>query len=384
MTIFFLIAVSLLILGVIARDVRTARRLPQVAPLLDTEAIPTTVSIIIPARNEARNIGRCLAGLASHPLPNVEIIVLDDDSTDGTGDVARSFREQLLKLRVITGQPLPSGWVGKCWACWQAARASTGEWILFLDADTVPQPGMLPAMLNYAITNRCDMVTTLAYIELGSFWECVIMPPFVNLIQAVFPVDQVNDPNSPYAIANGQCILVRRDVYFAVDGHRAVRDSVLEDVHLAQTLKGAGHHIAVIAGPDLLHVRMYTNGAEVVEGLRKNAVAGSRSTGLLRTAWAGFRQMLLALAPSLLVVTGLVLAVRDAPSAWLFLAFGAGLLMMTMLYWGYFMMQLHRINPMWAVLYPFGTLCYFGLAGSALASVALGRGVTWKGRRYAG
>jgi len=253
-----------------------------------------------------------------------------------------------------------------------------------LDADTAPQPGMIAALLRYAVAQQCDMVTALPYIELGSFWERVLMPPFAGLIQAVIPLDKVNDPRSPHAMANGQCILVRRDVYFAVDGHRAVRESVLEDVRLAQTIKGAGYRLAVVAGPDLLHVRMYTNGAEVTEGLRKNAAAGARATGRLRTVWAGFRQTLLATAPSLLILVGAVLAARGVSESWLFFAFGAGLLIVTTSYWGYVVSQLHRLNPAWAIVYPFGTMCYFTLATVAMISVTRGRGVVWKGRRYAG
>ena len=384
MILLALISVSILIVAIIVRDIRSARRVPQVAPLLDERTLPATVSVIIPARNEARNIGRCLAGLAAQPLPGVDVIVLDDNSTDATGEIARSCADQLPGLRVLRGEPLPSGWAGKCWACWRAAEQSSGEWILFVDADTAPQPGIIAALLHYATVHKLHMVTALPYIELGSFWERVLMPPFAGLIQAVIPLDKVNDPRSSHAMANGQCILMRRDVYFAVDGHRAVRDSVLEDVRLAQTIKGAGYRIAVVAGPDLLHVRMYTNGAEVAEGLHKNAAAGARATGRLRTVWAGFRQTLLATAPSLLVVIGLVLAVLGSTNAWIFLAFGTGLLIVTTSYWGYIVSQLHRLNPAWAILYPFGTLCYFVLATAAMISVARGRGVVWKGRRYAG
>lgn len=384
MLVFFLTGLTLLIIGLIVRDLYVSGGVPLVAPQSDVDGLPATVSIIIPARNEARNIERCLARLAAQPLPGVEVVVLDDNSTDGTSDVARSFSDRLPGLRVVEGQPLPVGWAGKCWACWQAAQQSSGKWILFLDADTAPQPGMLPALLNYAVQHRCDMVTALAHIELGSFWERVIMPPFVSLIQAVIPLNKVNDPRSPHALANGQCILVRREVYFAIDGHRAVRDSVLEDVRLAQTLKGAGYRMAVVGGPDLLHVRMYTNGAEVVEGLRKNAVAGSRASGQFRTAWGGLRQLLLAFGPLWVIVAGVVQAVLGGPGAGLLLVVGVGLVVLTLGYWGYVMRRLHRISPLWAILYPFGTLCYFMLAASSLVSVALGRGVMWKGRRYAG
>ena len=384
MLLLALIGLSILIIAIIVRDIRSARRVPQVVPLPNEHNLPATVSVIIPARNEARNIGRCLAGLAAQPLPGVQVIVLDDNSDDNTGEIARSFADQLPGLCVVRGEPLPPGWAGKCWACWRAAEQSTGEWLLFLDADTTPQRGIITALLKYAVTHQCPMVTALPYIELGSFWERVLMPPFVGLIQAVIPVNKVNDPRSPHALANGQCILVHRDVYFAVDGHRAVRDSVLEDVRLAQTIKGAGYRIAVVAGPDLLHVRMYTNGVEVGEGLRKNAAAGARATGRLRTVWAGFRQTLLAAAPSLLIVIGAVLALEGVANAWLFFTFGTGLLIVTTSYWGYVVSQLHRLNPAWAILYPFGTLCYFALATWAMIGVARGRGVVWKGRRYAG
>lgn len=384
MILFALLGLSLVIITLIVRDIWRAQRVPQLAPLPNVDSVPASVSVIIPARDEARNIGRCLAGLAAAPLPGVEVIVLDDHSSDGTGDIARPFAERLSGLRVIRGQTLPPGWAGKCWACWQAAEQSSGEWLLFLDADTAPQPGIVAALLRYAMQNKYDMLTAIPYVELGSFWERVLMPPFLGVIQAVIPVDKVNDPHSPYALANGQCILVRRAVYFAVDGHRAVRDSVLEDVRLAQTIKGAGYRLGVVAGPDLLHVRMYTNGAEVAEGLRKNAAAGARASGRLRTAWAGFRQTLLATAPSTLIVIGVVLAALGSAQAWVFLLFGLSLLFITISYWGYVVSQLHRLNLLWGIFYPFGTMCYFALATAAMIAVARGRGVVWKGRRYAG
>jgi chlorobactene glucosyltransferase len=379
-----LILLTFVVAVMITRDLRNASRIPCVIPTPVTAALPAPVTVIIPARNEARRISRCLTGLALQRLPNLEVIVLDDGSTDGTTDVVHSFRDQLPGLRIVCGAPLPSGWTGKCWACWQATQKSTTAWLLFLDADTAPQPGMIASLLHYAITERLDLVTLVTFLELGSFWERVLMPPFIGLIQAVYPIERVNDPRSPLAIANGQCILVRRATYMAVDGHRAVYGSVVEDVHLAQIVKRAGYRLAAVAGPDLLHVRMYTNFGEVAEGLRKNAIAGFRAGGNLRSLWGGLRQAMLALGPLTLVISGLVLAVLGWPESRLLLAFGLSLLLLTMSYWGYIIHWLHRINPLWAVFYPLGILCYFGLAGLALWSILLGRGVTWKGRTYAG
>lgn len=379
-----LVLLTLLMLGSIAYDLRSAARVPLLQPTpVDSSTLPT-VTVIIPARNEAQRIGRCLAGLVDQGLSQLDVLVLDDHSSDGTADVVRSFTDRLPNIRVVPGAPLPSGWAGKCWACWQAAQASAGEWLLFIDADTAPQPGFVQTLLPYATAQQLDLLTLLPLLELHSFWERTLMPPFIGLIQATFPIDRVNDPRSPLALANGQCILVRRAVYFAVDGHRAVRNSVLEDVRLAQTIKALGYGIRAVAGPGLMRVRMYTNLREVAEGLHKNAFAGMRASGSWRTALGGARQMLLAFAPLTLIAAGLLLLLLGRVEGNLVFWFGLGLFACTLFYWGYVVARLNGLNPVWAILYPFGTLCYFGLAAFAVVNVVRGQGVTWKGRTYRG
>jgi chlorobactene glucosyltransferase len=370
---------------IVVRDLRGIYRTPYITPIMPrSTSSPVLITVIIPARNEVDHIGRCLAGLVSQRFAHLEILVLDDGSTDGTSDVVRSFTDQLPGLRLLQGEPLPSDWSGKCWACWQAAQHSSADWLLFLDADTIPQRGMIHSLLGYAQQHQLDMLTLLTFLELGSFWERVLLPPFFGLVQLVYPADRVNDPCSSLALANGQCILVRREAYAAVDGHRAVRDSVLEDVHLAQIIKRAGFRIAVAAGPELLHVRMYTNRKDIFEGLRKNAIAGFRSSGSLRSLWSGFKQAFLTFWPFVLLFGGIILAVLERDGSRLLLLFGFGLLVLTLTYWGYMLYRLRRINPFWAILYPFGTWCYFALVGVALWRILSGRGVTWKGRTYTG
>lgn len=380
-----LIALTLLtavVVAIIARDLVSASRVPLLAPRPEATIDGTLVSVIVPARDEAHRIGPCLDGLAAQRSPDLEVIVLDDHSTDGTAEVARSYAHHLPGLRVITGAPLPDGWAGKCWACWQAAAAARSPWLLFLDADTVPQPGMLAALLAYATTHKIDLLSLLPLLELRSFWERVIMPPFTGLIQAVFPLDRVNDPRSRLAMANGQCILVRRDVYVATDGHRAVRESVLEDVRLAQTIKWQGYRLRLVAGPRLMRVRMYTNLREIAEGLRKNAIAGAAAGGFWRTAWGGFRQSLLAFGPLTLICAGVIAWSLGYPEGRLLVVWGGGLLLLTLAYWGYIVRRLNQIHPLWAIGYPLGTACYFALSTMALLRILSGRGVSWKGRSY--
>ncbi|MDP9312805.1 MAG: glycosyltransferase family 2 protein [Chloroflexota bacterium] len=379
-----LLLLSCIFVAIIARDVWGAGRVPLLGPLQHPSASLPTLTVIIPARNEALRITRCLTGLAAQNLADLDIVVLDDNSTDDTAEIVRSFAAQLPGLRLLTGEPLPPGWAGKCWACWQAAQASEAEWLLFLDADTAPQPHMVATLVDYAVNNRIDLLTLLPLLELHSFWERVLMPPFVGIIQAVMPIDVVNDPRSSLALANGQCILIRRDVYFATGGHAAVRDSVLEDVRLAQTVKQAGYRLRAVGGPELMGVRMYTNLAEITEGLRKNAFAGARAGGGWRTAWGGFRQALLALGPLALITIGLALTAVGHGSGALVLGFGVLLFVLTVTYWGYLVARLHQLNPLWALFYPLGTLGYFSLAGLAFLSILRGRGVTWKDRTYQG
>jgi chlorobactene glucosyltransferase len=380
-----LIALTLLtavIVASIARDLVSASRVPLLAPRPDATVTGSLVTVIIPARDEAQRIGRCLDGLAAQRLTDLDVVVLDDGSTDGTAELARSYRDRLPGLRVITGAPLPDGWAGKCWACWQAAATVQSPWLLFLDADTAPQPGMIAALLQYATTHRVDLLSLLPLLELRSFWERVIMPSFTGIIQAVFPLDRVNDPRSRLAMANGQCILVRRDVYMATDGHRAVRDSVLEDVRLAQTIKWAGYRLRLVGGPRLMRVRMYTNFREVAEGLRKNAIAGASAGGIWRTAWGGLRQALLAFAPLTVIIAGGVLAALGSDAGSMIALWGGGLLLLTLAYWGYVVRRLNQLHPLWALCFPLGTACYFALSAVALLGILSGRGVSWKGRSY--
>jgi chlorobactene glucosyltransferase len=377
-----LVIVTAVVLLSIGRDLLTASRMPLLEPLHDAAIDGSGVTVIIPARNEAPRIGRCLEGLVAQGLPRLEVIVLDDGSTDGTAEIAESFADRLRGLRVLAGAPLPDGWAGKPWACWQGAGAAGGEWLLFLDADTAPQPGMIGALLRHATTHRADFVTLLALLELETFWERIIMPSFVALIQAVLPLDRVNDPRSELAMANGQCILVRREVYVATDGHRAVRDSVLEDVRLAQTIKRAGYKLQAAAGPDLLRVRMYTNLSEIAEGLRKNAVAGVEATGLASSIWGGFRQSVLAFGPLTLAAIAILLILMSHSFGWIALAWSLALFAIVSAYYGYAVRRLNHLHPLWALGFPLGTLSYFLLAGLALLQISTGRGVTWKGRSY--
>ena len=381
MLIVWLSLLTIVVIAVVLRDLILARAVPFLEPAAGPQTAP--VSVLIPARDEALRIGRLLDGLSAQSGTGVEVIVLDDHSSDGTGTLARQWADRIPGLRVLAGETLPPDWVGKCWACWQAAQASRQPWLLFLDADTAPAPALIATLMAHACRCKLDFLSLLPLLELESFSERLLLPPFAGIIQAVFPLSKVNDPHSPIALANGQCILVRREVYFATGGHAAVRNSVLEDVSLAQTIKAAGYRVGIAAGPDLLRVRMYTRLGEIAEGLRKNAWAGY-SAGGWRSLWGGFRQALLAVAPLTVLPAGVIALALGFPGWPALIGFGLILILVTNLYWGFTVLRVYRLNPLWGLLFPFGTLAYFILAGLAWISIRRGRGVQWKGRAYRG
>lgn len=364
------------------QDVIAAFRTPRFDPHPDLPDDGPLVTVIIPARNEAARIGACLEGLAQQSYRRFEVIVIDDDSHDGTADVVRAYAACLPSLKVLSSKTLPHDWAGKCWACWQGANHARGAWLLFLDADVTPRPGLIAALVERAHAGR-DMLTLVPLIHLTSFAERLVLPPFIGLISSIYPFDRVNDPSSPLAFAIGQCIMMRRETYAAIGGHRAVRGSVLEDMDLARLVKQSGYTLEAALAPDLLEVRMYNGWSTLVEGLKKNAVAGYRSGGT-RSGFMGLRLGLMAIMPwnMLAARSALILLGGDPALKEALTLTGGALLLIGALCWGIVIRYRFRISPFWGVLYGAGTAIYFALAAQALRQIRSGKGVAWKGRMF--
>ena len=378
-----IVAASAALLLMIAHDARRFGRVPHLITPTHPSHLPL-ISILVPARNEERSIGRCVRAALAQSYPQIEVIVVDDGSSDRTGAILAEIADP--RLRVLSGRPLPPGWVGKCNACQQLSDAAKGGWLLFLDADTVAEPDLAAALLTSAIARKLDLLTIFPFLELGTFWERVILPPFAALIMALFPIEEMEHPDvrPDQVLANGQCIFVRRAAYAQVGGHAAVRGEVLEDVRLAQAICAAGFRVGIAEGMAYLRVRMYTSGREVVAGLMKNAAAGYRSGGG-RSLWAMSRLILTAFGPLWIVAVGLAgLALGAADVAWAALAGGGLTLLASLALRSVLYRRLYRQPLAYGLLWPCGLLCYMMIAGVGMWRVGSGRGVTWKGRTYPG
>jgi chlorobactene glucosyltransferase len=380
-----LAALAWLVIVLIVCDWQRARRLPalQHSPVLASRPF---VSIVIPARNEAANIARCLDGALSQRYAPYEVIVVDDGSTDATPRILHDYATRFSdKLTVVTGRPLPRGWVGKCNACLHGAQHARGDWLLFLDADTAPQPNLIPALLALAQQRGLDLVSVLPFNELRTWSEQLVLPVFYQFALTAFPLQRnlSADPPASNVLANGQCLLVRADAYWSLGGHEVVKDKVLEDIEFAQAMRRAGYRIGLATAFDHLRVRMYHNLAEVVQGLGKHAAAGRRASGW-RAFWAVLRMSLTLLAPWLLSIAA-INHVAAQPLAWhsgLALVVTGGAMGVTLGFWAQRYRQWYALPRRMGVLAALGWLIYLFIVVRGTLQVLFRRGVTWKERVY--
>ena len=255
---------------------RLARGRTRREPLRAGASAPpeATISVVIPARDEAARLAPCLAGLVADPDVG-ELLVVDDCSSDATADVARAGG-----ARVLDGEPLPEGWCGKPWALEQGLRATTGDIVVFLDADARPQPGLVRELAG--LLDEVDLVTAGPRFHCAGFGERLLHPAMAATIPyRTGPGDAVGwQPAPSRAIANGQCLAMRRDMLVQAGGWARVSANMTEDVALARALRRDGRTIAFVDACDLLEVRMYESAAETWQGWGRSLMAPDATTPL--------------------------------------------------------------------------------------------------------
>lgn len=228
------------------------------------------VSVLIPARNEEKNIGTCLNSILAQDYPNFEIIVLNDNSTDSTAEIIKFYAKKDKRIKLITGKKLPKGWTGKSFACMQLSKAAKGDWFLFTDADTNHQPHSLSTGMNEVLTRNLNFITILPNSYTSSFRGKL----FLNLINFVFAglfhPAFFKTKNKLLAYAIGPYILVDRKNYEKANGHESVRQAIVDDVQLSREVKQAGGKVGCIKGIDLMDVKFYTTFKEFWNGFSKN------------------------------------------------------------------------------------------------------------------
>ena len=236
------------------------------------------VSLILPARNEAAHIAPCIRAIRQSTWPNLELVVIDDHSTDGTDDLAREAAGGDPRVTIIPAPDLPSGWFGKQWACQTGAAQASGSLLLFTDADTRHAPDLVTRLVAARNSRGAELMSVAGRQDMLTIWERAVQPSVFAMILLRYggAVRLEHASRASDVIANGQCFMISRDGYDAVGRHEAVRTFVAEDVMMAQAVWAIGRRVSLAIGVRQLRTRMYDGLSALVRGWGKNMYAGGR------------------------------------------------------------------------------------------------------------
>ena len=374
-----------ILLAIIAWRVRAFfAALERVTDQGGASAAEPLVSVVIPARNEAANIERCLRSVFTQRHRALQIVVIDDNSTDATPTILARLAAEDPRLQVVQGSALPPGWIGKNFALAQAAPHLEGEWLLFLDADTWLEPGAVGAAVAHATDRGLGMISLVPRQRLSSFWERVIQPVVLLVIALALPLGAMADPRRPQvAYANGQFLLVRRAAYEKAGGHAAQRDAIVEDSALARAVKAAGYAVQLADGRAVVHIRMYQDLEQLWEGWSKNTFVslGRRLHNVLLLVSA---VTIVTLVPPVIAIVALGRAMAPAglDAAAALVAAVAALQTAFIVYLAWRCNREADVPGRYTLAIPLGAAMFNALVCYSAYRVLSGRGVSWKGRTY--
>jgi len=338
---------------------------------------PPLVSVLVPARNEERNIGRCVRSLLDQDYPRLEVLVLDDDSNDGTAAIVEELAQRDSRLRLLRGQPLPPDWHGKAYACYQLARAARGEWLLFTDADTEHTPRCVSATLQMAQQEKADLLSLFPELIAGSWGEQLMLPIIPFALLAGLPLPFVHHRSLPRAaIALGPFMLFSRRGYWHCEGHVAVRTNIVDDLGLALQVKAVGGRLILADGTDLVRARMYRGFRELWQGLSKSAFAALHYSWLALAA-ASCAGGAIFIGPFVFLALGLWRG--ETGQVWV-----ESPLMQIALIWAASLAVARRFRMSYAMAFlrPLTMALALMIAVHSAWCTHWGQGTEWKGRRY--
>ena len=336
---------------------------------------PPLVSVLVPARNEEANIGKCLESLSRQDYPNYEVIVLDDNSSDSTAAIVSGFAAKDGRIRLIKGEPLPRSWAGKPFACHQLASQAKGSWLLFTDADTIHAPTMLRSVLPAAISLRASMLSGFPRQISNSWAQKVVTPVWQFVIMGWLPLWLVQHGRKA-GLAIGQFLLFQKDEYWRIGGHEAVRARVLEDIWLGiETSRKGGRHVVVDLSNEV-SCNMYRDIGATWKGLARSiysviAISPPALAALVLAAWVFYIAPFYTLWHELFIF--------PFPSPWLnVVIFQVGIIIVMRL-----LCDLHfKSSIIAAILHPVGISFLFLDVLYAGARRLIGPGIPWKDRVY--
>ncbi len=372
--------------GLLLRRLKDQELSPSLASATPPDAARDTwplISIVIPARNEEKHLGRCLASLRSLDYPSLEIVVVNDRSTDGTGKLAEAVCREDPRVKLVQGQDTPEGWTGKNYAIHQGTLEAQGEYLLIVDADTVLAADTLKRAVHYTEREEVDLLTLYPRVVCSSFWERTLLP-WLGVL-STFSMDRVNDPEKPDAMAYGYFLFFRRSSFDRVGGHKAIRDRVGEDWIIARRLKSMGLRLRMLMGTEFVTKRFGPSLREIWQGFTKNFILimeGNKTVATLAVPlmiyyllFTVLPWVVLVLSPVLLVTVG-----WDPIGGLAFLM--AALQISTLGGVRALLKSFILLDVASPHLQPLGGVLVSIMGLTAIYRTLSGKGIVWKGREY--
>lgn len=353
----------------------------------ETPGVPwPTVCVVIPARNERRQIADCLGSVLAQDYPALEVRVVDDRSEDGTGAVVARIAESDSRVVLTRNDGLPRDWLGKSHALWHGTRGLSCEWILFIDADCLLAPCALRVAVDEASRRNAGLLTLWPRMRAESFWEHVLIPLCAAIISLWYGSDRVNAPGGKRAFANGQFLLIRRTDYERIGGHRQVRGALIEDIPLAEHAQQAGIRCQVASGRELFSVRMYASYPAIRDGWARIYVGALRSSLKIAAsvAWLAIGSLFPFIAALILFVPVLsgLLSARIDPSTITSWRWCCGLhlgllLIVSYRFWGF-----GACRRTYLIVYPLSVVLVMRILWRAWWWLTIKRSVSWSETTY--
>ena len=339
------------------------------------------VSILIPVRNEAHRIlAEALRSVLGQTYEHIEVIAVNDRSTDTTESILCSVAETDERLRIINGVEPPAGWLGKPYALQQTLEASRGHWVLTMDADMVLEKEAVETALGHALAGGYDILTLMPHFETRSFWERVFTPTWILALSGAYPFAMLNNPKSKHAFAFGGFSLIRRQALARIGDFAAVRADIVEDIRLAELLKSSGARYRIEHAPNLIRTRMQSSFREIWDFLSRGMFAGMRYS-LIRAAVTIIIGFTFVVAPPLVAVTGLLMLAAGASVEWLSPVLPALFIWATQVLALLFICRKFDIPFVYAFTTPLGLSLFYTALLISTVNIMRGKGVAWKGRR---
>lgn len=333
-----------------------------------------SLSVIVPARNESTSLPLTLPSWLGQGYPESEIILIDDESSDGTAACAKGISSQTGRnVKVICGTPPPTGWTGKLWALEQGVRASTGEWLLFTDADIFHSPGLWCGLVAKALNERRVMVSLMALLDTQGLWARLLIPAFVYFFHGMYPFKSVQNLLSKVSAAAGGCILISRQALDKIGGITGYSNALIDDIALARKIKDAEMPLCLSLTKSVVSVRPYRRLGDVWNMVARNAFAQ------LKYSWLALGGTVLGLVVLFLVpVAGICTFMAGTISQVTILSSGLSIFMMALMYVP--TLRFFGLNVWRAFTLPIAGAMYLAMTVSSAINYLFGRH-EWRGIR---